>query len=98
MYNTSDSSPGNMSQSVLCGGTIFDVDERRPGIPDKSLIAKFASSNQQERAHNTTPFVWVLRHVGFEFMQVLELVQVQYGPAIRSQRYWQFKYKASPAG
>ena len=70
MYNTSDSSPGKMSQSALCGGTTFDVDKRRRGIPDKSLIANFASSNQQERAHNTTPFVWILRQVGFEFVQV----------------------------
>ena len=56
MYNISDSSPGKMSHSALCGGTIFDVDERRRGVPDKSLTAKFASINQQERAHNTTPF------------------------------------------
>ena len=72
VYNNSDS--WQMLHSALCGGTIFDVDERRHGILDKSLIAKFASSNHQECAHNTMPFVWILRHVGFEFVQVLELV------------------------
>ena len=49
MYNTSDSLPGKMSQSAQCGGTTLNVDKRRRGIPDKSLIAKFASINQQER-------------------------------------------------
>ena len=97
MYNISDSSPGKMSHTVLCGGTIFDIDERRRGILDKSLTAKFASINQQERANNITPFVWILKHVGFEFVQVLELVLVQYDPSIRSQQYWWCKYKASPA-
>ena len=85
-----------MSQTTLCGGTIFDVDERYHGISDKSQIEKFASSNQQEPVYNTTPFVSILRHIGFEFVQVLGLAQVQYGPAIRSQRYYRCKHKASP--
>ena len=74
MYNTSNSSPGKMLQSVPFTDTMSDVDKRRCDMLDTSMNGKFASSNQQERVHNIKPFVWILRHVGFEFVQVLEFV------------------------
>ena len=70
-----------LSQSELYTGPILHIDKMSRVILGMSLNEKFASSNQQERVHNTTPFIWLLRYVGFEFMQVFELMQVQYGPA-----------------
>ena len=74
MYNTSNSLPVKMLQSVLFAGTILNVEKRRCDILDMSLNANFASTNQQECVHNTMSFVWILKHVGFEFVQVLEFV------------------------
>ena len=61
---TSASSPGKMSQSALCAGTIFDVAERSCGtcILDTSRNAKYTSEmngNVSTTAH------------GFEFTQNL---------------------------
>ena len=85
------SSSGEMSQSVLCAGTIFNVAKRRRGILDTSLIAKFTSEMNQS--------VSTIPHHSFGYYGTCfwvcagdtKFVQVQYGPASRSQRHWQYK-------
>ena len=70
-----------MSQSALwkalCAGTIFDIAKWRHGILDTSLNAKFMSEMNKN--------VSTILHHSIGYYETW-LVQVQHGPATRSQQ------------
>ena len=73
---TSASPPGKMSQSVLCGGTIFDFAKRRRGVLDTSLNAKYTS--EMNGNVSTIPRRSFGYYITWLFVKVIELVDVQW--------------------
>ena len=84
--HTSASSPGKMSQSELCAGTIFDLAKRRRSIRGASLNAR-SEMNGNVSIIPRRSFGYYTAH-GFEFVHMIRFMQVQNGPATRSQRHW----------